>query len=55
LSFSEVISFPSWEKDHCKKVSTPIAQFVRERTASDVVCYWRRLVSDCSFCLSSNS
>jgi len=36
-------------------MSTPIGQFVRERTASDVVRYWRRLVYDCSFCLSSNS
>jgi len=46
-SFSEVIYFSSWGKDHCKQMSTPIAQFVRERLASDVVSYRRRLESDC--------
>jgi len=55
LSFSEVISFSSWGKDHCKQMSTTIAQFVRERLASDVVSYRRRLESDCSICLLFNS
>ena len=30
LSYSEVISFSSWEKDHRKQMSTPIVQFVQE-------------------------
>jgi len=36
-------------------MSTPVAQFVRERTASEIVSCWCRLDSDCSFWVFFNS